>query len=439
MNKSNKNRLSKIFLSLLILLTLSLLSVNIYAMSDTTGTPYESSVSELAELGIVTGMPDGSYQPEKGLTRAEMCALISRALGEPGSSYQDQLIFWDVPATHWASGNIAFAYNLQIVNGTGAGQFSPNSTLTIPEAVTMILRTIGYKESLPILSGSWPENYLSLANEKGLLSGITVSPYSPANRGNTAIILQNALDVEPFTAEGKTLRQISQDRPFSYMQKETRYGIFVGDNFTPSYGVDSSVAIVLPNSYTEIFEIRDSKYTNSKPFDTWFLSPVKYTVNDNDEVDSIHLFSSDIQEGCAAIFNPADNTFSISAPGSISVSKSVASGAALFLKDNNHAEKLFPTSGIIYSVESFKLSKDDKIEFIYLSIAKYTPYKISATVEDIFQVVSSDGTIVDAIVVKTEGGQTISLLATRTGVLSPDSIGKKFTFTIEGKIIKSIS
>lgn len=91
--------------------------------------------------GFMQGYPDGSFKPEKTITRAEMAALVARLKGdtEAGSSAAS---FSDV-AGHWAQKAIEAAKAAGIINGYSDGTFRPEAELTRAEAVTIISKLLG--------------------------------------------------------------------------------------------------------------------------------------------------------------------------------------------------------------------------------------------------------------------------------------------------------
>lgn len=95
----------------------------------------------VAEAGLMSGYPDGTFAPERFVTRAEMAAIVSRWLSteEAGSSTTK---FSDV-AGHWALPLIVIAEASGIVDGMPDGTFRPNQTLTRAEAVVMLNRLLG--------------------------------------------------------------------------------------------------------------------------------------------------------------------------------------------------------------------------------------------------------------------------------------------------------
>lgn len=72
------------------------------------------AISAAATLGWIDGYPDGTFQPQKGLTRAEACTIINRMCGRTGDANQASLImglglFRDMTASHWSAVYVAEA------------------------------------------------------------------------------------------------------------------------------------------------------------------------------------------------------------------------------------------------------------------------------------------------------------------------------------------
>ena len=73
-----------------------------------------SSIAALADAGIVTGRPDGGFDPNASLTRAEAVQMLSVALKITSGSVDYENVPNDVPATHWAYNQILTAMNSDI-------------------------------------------------------------------------------------------------------------------------------------------------------------------------------------------------------------------------------------------------------------------------------------------------------------------------------------
>lgn len=152
---------------------------------------YAQAAEYLNEIGIMVGDNKGNFNPDKAVTRAEMATVICRMLGETESSTANGSTFADVPAGHWASGYISQAASLGIVNGYGNGNFGPGDTVTYEQAVTMIVRALGYENEAGS-AGGYPDGYLSIAQSIGLLNGVNAQKGTPLDRKDVAIIVYNS-------------------------------------------------------------------------------------------------------------------------------------------------------------------------------------------------------------------------------------------------------
>jgi copper chaperone CopZ len=175
-------------------------------LTDVAGEDYEEAVSVLTALGVVTGYPDGTYKAERVVTRAEMAKLLVEALGY-GQLAGGTAPFSDT-AGHWAAGSIGLASGIELVQGYPDGTFKPDATVTFDEAVTMILRALGYTDES--LRGAWPTNYKIKAIDLGLYDDTTAQA-GGADRGNVAIMLFNALNASQVEVKDGVATEVSRD------------------------------------------------------------------------------------------------------------------------------------------------------------------------------------------------------------------------------------
>ncbi len=160
--------------------------------TDVKDTDYQEAVEALMELGIVNGYTDGTYQPEKPVTRAEMAKFIIASL----EMDDDGILlysggFTDVGSKNWARGYIGYANHLGIITGYSDKTFKPNQTVSYDEAITMIIRALGYNND--VLKGTWPKNYVEKAKELGIITDEKQGKKG-ANRGDIALMLNEAVD-----------------------------------------------------------------------------------------------------------------------------------------------------------------------------------------------------------------------------------------------------
>ena len=99
---------------------------------------FNQAVSTMAALGIVDGRTDDSFAPNEAITRAEFAAICARFAAYDGSATNS---FTDI-AGHWAEDEIACAAALGWVDGYNDGSFRPDKNISRAEAMTLINRVL---------------------------------------------------------------------------------------------------------------------------------------------------------------------------------------------------------------------------------------------------------------------------------------------------------
>lgn len=93
------------------------------------GSTYSPFVETAARQGIVAGYPDGTFRPNEPVTRGQAVKMISVAQGW-AQAYPPVATFTDIPAQHWAFGYVEAAYRQGIINGYDDGTFRPQRGMT---------------------------------------------------------------------------------------------------------------------------------------------------------------------------------------------------------------------------------------------------------------------------------------------------------------------
>lgn len=106
---------------------------------------YNNPISTMSALGIITGYPDGTFKPNKPITRAEFAAIAAR-FDETQSG--KSATFSDVIG-HWAAKEIGIAYANEWIKGYPDGTFKPDQNITRAEAMTMFNRVLERKPESP--------------------------------------------------------------------------------------------------------------------------------------------------------------------------------------------------------------------------------------------------------------------------------------------------
>ena len=152
------------------------------------------------------GYPDKAFRPEGSITRPEIAAAMSRALGVGWSI--DQPGFSDVKPEHWATGYITLMRHEGFVVGDTGGTFRPDAPITRAEAAAVLLRIAGITPVLNPTSSSfsdvqpthWAAGYIEAGRTAGLLAGYPDNTFKPANflsRAEFATLASHTLGREP--------------------------------------------------------------------------------------------------------------------------------------------------------------------------------------------------------------------------------------------------
>ncbi len=119
---------------------------------------YNRAISTLAKMGIVDGYNDGSFMPNKPITRAEFAAMAARFdddIREGTSTFTDII-------GHWAEHEIKIAANNSWVEGYEDGSFRPTVNITRAEAMTLVNRVMQRNpesaEDMLDTMVKWPDN-----------------------------------------------------------------------------------------------------------------------------------------------------------------------------------------------------------------------------------------------------------------------------------------
>ncbi len=158
---------------------------------------YYLSALRLQDLGILSGYDDGTFRPDNSITRAEFTKIVVCMMDkdEEASMSAFSSGFFDVEAGNWAAPYINYAVSKDILSGYSDGSFRPNKTISLSEALTILLRTIGYDES--IVGYYWPDNYVSAAKSIGITNGIGLPSDAPLTRATAAILTDRTLFAKP--------------------------------------------------------------------------------------------------------------------------------------------------------------------------------------------------------------------------------------------------
>jgi hypothetical protein len=143
------------------------------------------------DLGIISGYPDDTFRPVRGVSRAEFAKMIILAIGEaPASSYQGY--FSDVNTKHWAWRYIEKARELGIISGYPDNTFRPDKEISRAEIAKIIIKA----RELPLdISGvafsdvptdHWAYDYIMTARNNDIVRGYVDGTFRPKRTATRA-------------------------------------------------------------------------------------------------------------------------------------------------------------------------------------------------------------------------------------------------------------
>ncbi len=159
----------------------------------------KNSIETLATLGMIRGYPDQIFKPDTGITRAEFAALLARLAEEEKYQARERLPFKDLLSRHWAYQAIAYCVDRELIKGYPDGTFKPNKKITRAEGVVVIARFAGLDLGAPVYElpyqdvpgRHWAIGAVNAAKNAGLLRYIKENfyPNKELTRAEVAEIL----------------------------------------------------------------------------------------------------------------------------------------------------------------------------------------------------------------------------------------------------------
>ncbi len=206
---------------------------------DIAGTQYEEAAQVLGALNIMIGDDTGNFRPNDTVSRAEFAKIAVHALGleEVAKTSQGTSVFPDVPVNHWANGYINVATAQKIIIGDENGYFNPSDGISYQEAVTILIRVLGYEPAAK-LKGQYPASYLAQANEIGLTKKTSAPGTSEASRGISCQLTYNSLGINLMEATG--------------IGSGTKYEVTDKTLLTDKLGTEKKNGVVTGNSITKL-------------------------------------------------------------------------------------------------------------------------------------------------------------------------------------------
>lgn len=280
------------------------------------------AVDVLTALDVLDGYTDGSFRPNKVVTRAEMAKIITVVLngGKDNAPKATTSTFSDMSG-HWALGYVEACVAQGIIDGYQDGTFRPERTVTGTEAAKMLLTALGYdSEVYGYVGNNWAINVNVDAAKAGLYQDLAdVDPSQGMARDNVAQMVYNMLSadvleksVDKYTSSGEVVykyapgvtamkKYFGENKSGSgilvdiYYNKDTKeytYS-FVSASAFNKWGIPNGTDFNTDGTPTDDFvkEWGYGEYTSKTDYSDLFAQNVSYVVKGDD------LYSMTVNKG----------------------------------------------------------------------------------------------------------------------------------------------
>ena len=160
---------------------------------------YAEAAEVLTGMGVIQGYDDGSFLPQRNITRAQVATMIYRAVTHDVTDsqtdlYKDYNKFEDVPSTDWSAGYVGYCANGELIKGFTPTTFGPNKNVTGYQVLAMILRAIGYDQNDEFTGSGWEIRTATTAQQLGILENVQEATLGqPATRELVAELIFQAM------------------------------------------------------------------------------------------------------------------------------------------------------------------------------------------------------------------------------------------------------
>lgn len=110
---------------------------------------YAGDIATMENYNLISGYEDNTFQPNKGITRAEFASIVQRYLKLPNE--ETSLTFTDIKSTHWARKDIETLVKHGLMSGRSDREFAPDEKITRSEAAVVIANMMDRKPKVEFL------------------------------------------------------------------------------------------------------------------------------------------------------------------------------------------------------------------------------------------------------------------------------------------------
>lgn len=426
-------KIRKFTLGILLIMTLLISSISSTFVFAEDTVDYSGAVTRMEQLEILDASVSNVTAV---MTRGQFAKTVVKAgdLIDATSGMEGATIFADIKAYSDLSGYVNILLNKKLISGMPDGKFHPEAGITYSEICTALVRLLGYTDS--DLTGTWPSNYLGKAQSLKISENFTfkkndkitiraaavmfdrlLNTYvkSDSTNGNTEVMFSDSLNLYPDYAEyiilgnSKTSDNLGESEILTdkgtltystgvdLLEIGTKYQLYVDENevtgvnkkenSTENYVVTEKIGINMKweNDKDEINSMTLPKAT------VYYYHGAK--VNYNAAVAAITAFSS-------IILSKGSGTngyeYAVIIDPSFSTPKVYRTGDTDFWSEIQNSKYLYVYKDEMYTINSTNISDKDVVYFVsdiwnknsyiyvntkkvYGSIESFAPSKVNAS------------------------------------------------------------
>ncbi len=176
-------------------------------------TAFAKLYGEALEKQYTVTVPASENSYGGGASGSGRTVITSDGVSVPNIVNFKTQYFDDVEADFWANDYIEKLAKKNIISGTGNGKFEPEKAVTREEFVKMIVTAFGFKSNgftsdfSDVARGQWYTGYIDIANEYGLINGISEDTFgiaSPITRADLSVIISRAVEKKGIMLDNTT-------------------------------------------------------------------------------------------------------------------------------------------------------------------------------------------------------------------------------------------
>ncbi|MBE2934226.1 hypothetical protein HPJ99_03100 [Anoxybacillus flavithermus] len=176
------------------------------SFTDVAGSVHADDIATLVAKGYIKGYADGTFKPNKPLTRGEAAIIFSRILKDAGVKAPEQGAgFPDVPASKAELAEaVAIVKAAGVMGGDEKGNFNPNANITREQMAKVVVEAFkltkpaNYTTKITDLdkAGSWAREYIQTLEANGVTKNTEFAPKQNVTRGQFASFVVRAMNVK---------------------------------------------------------------------------------------------------------------------------------------------------------------------------------------------------------------------------------------------------